>query len=683
MPLPASGNSISLDQIHVELGESSGTTVSLGDTDVRNLASDTSGAIGMDQFFGLSNASNIEDLYSTFVYKGDGSTQNIVNGLNLSGDGGLVWIKNRDATDDHVLIDTARGATKVLSTNNQNQESTDTDTITAFNNNGFSLGADVKVNTNTENYVAWAFKKQTGFFDIITYTGNGTSNGALQTISHNLGVSPGFIITKCTSHGSTDWNVYHRSYTSELFNQALNLTDEQFALGDWNPTSSNFTVEHQTYAANKGNNENGRTYVAYVFAHQANDASSPIISCGSYTGNANNTGPSVNLGFEPQWILTKQISGATSNWAIIDNMRGFFPFDEADPRLFSNLTNAEDPFDFISPTATGFNITTSANDYNKNTSPYLYIAIRRGPMAEPTAGTQVFNTGHRGATAATNAGTSYYAGFPVDWAFGRKRTYDGGNTSTQTRHMGEISTFTDQGNSGDVDYYMDNMFGFFNSTQSENTPQSYWMFRRYPKVFDTVGYYGTGSNGHEVKHSLGVVPEMIMIKNITDTEDWDVRHANLSSNGDFGTFGTRLKLNTNAGEASYSSIQTSGVTAAHVTHRLSYNENNASGDKYIMLLFATLAGISKVGTVTVSGATNVDCGFSSGARFVLVKRTDATGNWYLWDSVRGIVSGNDPYLLLDTTDDEVTNTDLIDPLDAGFTLSSNFTNGTYIFLALS
>ena len=56
MPLPASGNSISLDQIHVELGESSGTTVALGDTDVRNLASDTSGAIGMDQFFGLSAA---------------------------------------------------------------------------------------------------------------------------------------------------------------------------------------------------------------------------------------------------------------------------------------------------------------------------------------------------------------------------------------------------------------------------------------------------------------------------------------------------------------------------------------------------------------------------------------------------------------------------------------------------
>ena len=637
-----------------------------------------------------SGASNIEDLYSTFVYKGDGSTRSIVNGLDLSGDGGLVWIKNRDTNSrDHVLIDTARGATKVLSTNNQNQESTDSDTITAFNNNGFSLGADDKVNTSNENYVAWAFKKQTGFFDVITYTGNGTSNGALQTISHNLGVSPGFIITKCTSHGSTDWNVYHRSYTSELFNQSLNTTSEQFALGDWNPTSSNFTVEHQTYAANKGNNENGRTYVAYVFGHQANDDASAIISCGGYTGNGvqlsdSGTLNSVNAGFEPQFLMMKINSGGSGNWVVTDTLRGMASyFENGSEELAWN--NSDDSVDgtLATVTTTGFDLIGNGSAVNENNSKYIYMAIRGGPMSAPTAGTQVFATGHRGATAATNAGTSYYAGFPVDWAFGRNRTYDGGNTSTQTRHMGQRTTYTDQGNSGDVAYYLDNMFGYFNSTQSENTPQSYWMFRRYPKVFDTVAYLGSGSNGREVKHSLGVVPEMIMIKNITDTEDWDVRHANLSSNGDFGTFGTRLKLNTNAGEASYSSIQTSGVTSAHVTHRLSYNENNASGDNYIMLLFATLAGISKVGTVTVSGATNVDCGFSGGARFVLVKRTDAAGNWYFWDSVRGIVSGNDPYLFLDTTDDEVTNQDLIDPLDAGFTLSSNFTDGTYIFLALA
>ena len=82
-------------------------------------------------------------------------------------------------------------------------------------------------------------------------------------------------------------------------------------------------------------------------------------------------------------------------------------------------------------------------------------------------------------------------------------------------------------------------------------------------------------------------------------------------------------------------------------------------------------------------STDVDCGFSSGARFVLLKRTDATGGWYIWDSVRGIVAGNDPYLLLDTTAANVTNTDLIDPLASGFQISGDFTDGNYIVYAIA
>ena len=110
---------------------------------------------------------------------------------------------------------------------------------------------------------------------------------------------------------------------------------------------------------------------------------------------------------------------------------------------------------------------------------------------------------------------------------------------------------------------------------------------------------------------------------------------------------------------------------------------NGSGVDYIAYLFATLAGISKVGSVSHSNTTNVDCGFSNGARFVLLKRTDATGDWYVWDSVRGIIAGNDPYLLLNTTGAEVTNTDFIDPLNAGFTISDAFTDGDYIFYAIA
>ena len=117
---------------------------------------------------------------------------------------------------------------------------------------------------------------------------------------------------------------------------------------------------------------------------------------------------------------------------------------------------------------------------------------------------------------------------------------------------------------------------------------------------------------------------------------------------------------------------------------------NASGGTYVLYLFATLAGVSKVGSYTGTAADlNVDCGFTAGARFILIKRTDSTGDWYYWDSARGISAGNDPYLLLNSTAAEVTGTDYIDPLSAGFTVTStapaglNANGGSYIFLSIA
>jgi hypothetical protein len=117
---------------------------------------------------------------------------------------------------------------------------------------------------------------------------------------------------------------------------------------------------------------------------------------------------------------------------------------------------------------------------------------------------------------------------------------------------------------------------------------------------------------------------------------------------------------------------------------------NQSDGPFACYLFATLAGVSKVGSYTGTGANlNVDCGFSAGARFVLITRVDATGDWYVYDSVRGIVSGNDPYVLANNSAAEVTNTDYIDPLSSGFTVTSsapaalNASGGSYIFLAIA
>ena len=107
-------------------------------------------------------------------------------------------------------------------------------------------------------------------------------------------------------------------------------------------------------------------------------------------------------------------------------------------------------------------------------------------------------------------------------------------------------------------------------------------------------------------------------------------------------------------------------------------------------MFATLTGVSKVGTYTGNATTNqINCGFSAGARFVMIKRLDTTGDWYIWDTARGIVAGNDPYFLANSTAVEATSFDYIDAYSAGFEISStapaaiNANNGSFLYLAIS
>jgi hypothetical protein len=117
---------------------------------------------------------------------------------------------------------------------------------------------------------------------------------------------------------------------------------------------------------------------------------------------------------------------------------------------------------------------------------------------------------------------------------------------------------------------------------------------------------------------------------------------------------------------------------------------NGSGNNLIAYLFATIPGVSKVGSYTGNGSSQtIDCGFTSGARFILIKRTDSTGDWYVWDTARGIVTGNDPHLSLNTTAAEVTSDDSIDPESSGFIVNQlaatniNVSAASYIFYAVS
>ena len=296
----------------------------------------------------------IENNFSTDLYEGNGSTQTITTGIDSANKSSLVWIKNRDAADRHILTDTVRGATKILhSDGTAAAEATDADTITAFSSTGFALGDDVQVNTNNESYVAWTFKKAPNFFDIVTYEGTGSA----RTVAHSLGGTVGMIIIKNLDQ-TDNWAVYHRANTAApqtdylILNTTAATVDDAAWWNDTAPTSSVFTVgtDHSV-------NADGENYVAYLFGHETGDDS--MIQCGSYTGNGDAAGPKIDLGWEPQWLMTKA-SSRTSDWSITDIQRGVFT-GGVDQRLHPQEAAVEPPaathsIDQLAFNGDGFNI---------------------------------------------------------------------------------------------------------------------------------------------------------------------------------------------------------------------------------------------------------------------------------------------------------------------------------------
>jgi len=208
------------------------------------------------------------------------------------------------------------------------------------------------------------------------------------------------------------------------------------------------------------------------------------------------------------------------------------------------------------------------------------------------------------------------------------------------------------------------------------------MWKRAPGYFDAVAYTGTGVAGRTVSHNLGVAPEMMWVKSRSAAQDWDVYHAGLNGGVDKGHY--KIKLNSTGGESNSATRWNDTAPAASNFTVGTSATTNGSGSTYIAYLFASLPGISKVGSVshTSGSATNVDCGFTAGARFILLKVTDSSGNWFLYDTTRGIVAGADSRLKLNSTAAENTSDD-IDPLSSGFTITSTFSTGDYIFYAIA
>ena len=652
---------------------------------------------------------DVDEVFSTFVYDGNSSsntatTQQITNNIDLT-EGGLVWIKRRDGSTHHGLVDTERGGTKELSSSSSSAQNTaDSSQNIAFNTDGFTMTGwylyNATINKSGEEYVSWTFRKAPKFFDVVTYSGTGSA----QNISHNLGSVPGMIIIKGTDIAE-NWIVYHRSLGETKYVQ-LNSTGaagtSSIAWNDTAPTSTQFTVN--TFNAV---NESGYNYVAYLFAHNNSDgefgpdSDQDIIKCGFYSGSSS-VGNFVNLGFEPQFILIKNASSSGEDWLMFDTMRGIST-GSGDFPLYANTNSSTVSIgEVIQCEANGFSLMHSSwGGINQSGSDYIYMAIRRGPLAAPEDATKVFAV-----KASTNGSGTLpldiipTIGFAPDWGFVIRNIINGSRGGTLpyigTRLTGYgKSLLTDrtstEGTATIYDFATSDapLVGDAGGANDSGAQNIHWLWKRAPSFCDVVCYTGDGTSSNSTRtaaipHNLGVQPEMAWIKRRDSTSEWVVAHKDygagyLNLTNSFSTYpiggvnhndaftATNFKIGTWQQEANF----------------------NYSGATYIAYLFASADGVAKVGSYTGNGSSqNIDCGFSSGARFVLIKNVSADDNWMVYDSVRGIVSGNDPYLRINTALAEYTTGDHIDPYSSGFAATSNdpSTNksgDTYIFYAIA
>tara|TARA_R100001443_G_scaffold109265_1_gene120471 strand:- start:13 stop:891 length:879 start_codon:yes stop_codon:yes gene_type:complete len=276
--------------------------------------------------------------------------------------------------------------------------------------------------------------------------------------------------------------------------------------------------------------------------------------------------------------------------------------------------------------------------------------------------------------------------FPVDFTLG-KTVASSTDWFANARLMGQKELAPNKTTAEDSGAYavFDSNLGWGNASWQDSGNQS-WMWKRHAG-FDVLAYKGDGVIGRQIPHSMNKTVEMLWVKRResgSSSHAWTVYHKGL--NGGTNPEQYYAILNTTAGEVdSNTRWNDTAPTSSHFTLGNSGATNNSNGT-YIAMLFASVDGISKVGSYTGTGSTQtITTGFQP--RFLIIKKTNQIEHWWVLDTTRGWGSGNDKYLKLDT-DAAQAEHDFGAPTSTGFTLvdgnsAYNANTENYIYYAHS
>jgi len=619
-----------------------------------------------------------DDLFAVNLYDGTQSSQTITNGIDFSTEGGWVFRATRKTTTTNygwTSNDTNNGIQKRFwPIPGNNALATQSDSITAFNTDGYTFGGNMFENESGSENLALSFRKAPGFFDVVTYTGDGNFS---QDIPHNLGSAPGAVLIK--SNSGSDFAIWHREGRGSGSDGYFRFDSiDTAAAASFTPTATFFRVFTSGFTFNI--NSSGITYTAFVFAHDdqifGENADESIVYCGSFEKPSSGASEhKVTLGWEPGLVIAKctdQNSGENAYWYVNDFMRGLSLNNHAN--LHTNLYNSsfrneeEKTYRGWYAVSDGFVLDTSSNgSYQSMVGTTSYIAIRRPGHRPPTSAADVFIP-YRQGTGQQNFNINY--GISPDLVIFKKYNSNGGNNQTiwvdRTRGQNmRLDSTTSSGQysaSGHVEF--DRQDGIRinsdpNDLYSDSFSYMHFVWKRAAKFFDTIWYKGTGSVTTK-PHNLKVKPEMIIVKSLNNV-NWQVWHKD--------GYDTNLILNSDSAWINGGPTSSYGGTGFGTSIGSQFLNNstdsvigldsatavNDTNVEYVAHLFASLDGISKVGSYTgMPSATAylVTLGFTP--RFIMIKNAEGTGDWNVFNYERGLVVGgtNAVAVALNTTNNE-------------------------------
>ena len=338
-----------------------------------------------------------KDYFNTTLYTGN-ATGRTISGVGFQPD--WSWIKNRDDTSGHRVLDAPRGGTKELIANGTNTTITDAQSLQSWNSDGFVLGTAAGVNANTVPFVAWNWKAngagasntagsintiktsvstESGF-SISTFTGTGSN----ATVGHGLGVAPKMVMIKSITAGE-DWTCFHEAGGGGkyiILNSAAGFGTNVGAFNNTAPTSSVFSVG--TFGATNGSSQ---TLVAYCFADVTG-----FSQMGSYIGNGSATdGPFNHTGFSPAFVMVK-VTTTTDSWMMYTNKIGATTGSDTGFNTHSRLVEANNngaeqssgTNQGIDMFSNGFKLLEDNGNLNGSGQTYIYMAYAQNPFVTST-----------------------------------------------------------------------------------------------------------------------------------------------------------------------------------------------------------------------------------------------------------------------------------------------------------